>query len=262
MPTVTGNLVDGHEYQDTFAGFEITQTFFVYDLVQPPERQLIEATQQPGVPQLGDVYPGTTGINCVQRTSSPFGENKAKVVCRFSAQKNNSTYNQPEPTGGDVGLDVKQITSGTREITTTEDRGGNPMLLTVPASVASLKPYLSEARILIPVGTIVFQRPESSVAVAAARDLVGRINNAPINNYGVNTLLFDSLDSESTDGGYTWDCVYTFRYDSRGWKHFDRFRAPDGRVPADAVEEPFDVLDEVSFATLNLDFSASQTPIT
>lgn len=260
MPTVTPELVQGHQYQDTFAGFEILRVFHVRDLVDAPNRQLIEAVHTAGIPLLGETYPGTFGINCVRRTSFPAGENAARVECAYSARRNNSTFNQPFPVGND-GKDVKQITTKTRELTTTRDIGDNPMVLNPPTRYEKMKSYLSEAKVLIPSGTLVFERVETSVAAARARTLVGRVNSTAEASYAARTLLFDTLESTSNDGGYSWDCTYEFLYDIGGWKHRDRWKAQDGRAAQDADEVEWDVLLEVNFSSLGLDFSDSQTPI-
>lgn len=260
MPNVIPELVDGHQYQDTFAGFEIRRVFHVNDLVDAPNRQLIEAVETSGIPLLGEVYPGTTGINCVRRTSSPAGENAARVECVYSAQRNVSSFNQPLPPVND-GQDVKQITTKTRELTTTRDITDTAMVLTPPTRYDKMKPYLSEATVLIPAGTLVFERVETSVAAARARTLVGRVNSLAEGSYAARTLLFDTLESTSNDGGFSWHCTYEFRYDIGGWKHRDRWKAQDGKAAQDAIEVEWDVLLEVNFATLDLDFSDSQTPI-
>lgn len=265
MTTIIKELVEQHSYQDVLAGFEIVRVFHVSGLVDVPERQLIEAALDPGVPQLGNVYPGTTGILLVRRDVVPDGPNAARVVMTYSAEKNVSTFNQPEPPTNE-GQDVKQISASLREITTTTDRNNNPLLLPTPPTyggggAVQLPDYLSEAKIFVPVGDAVFERVEKSPAVFTARDLVGKINNGVLGIYGTNTLLFSELDAVSTDGGYLWNCTYTFRYDAGGWKHVDKWHDPTGRVPTDAAEQSFDVLEQANFSGLGLDFSSTQTPI-
>jgi len=265
MTTIIKELVEQHSYQDVLAGFEIVRVFHVSGLVDVPERQLIEAALDPGVPQLGNVYPGTTGILLVRRDVVPDGPNAARVVMTYSAEKNVSTFNQPAPPVND-GQDVKQISASLREVNTTRDRANQAMLLPAPATygggtAAALPDYLSEARVLTPIGAVVFERVETSPAVIRARDLVGKVNNATIGIYGANTLLFSALDAVSNDGGYQWNCTYEFRFDPLGWEHSDSWHAPDGKVPTDATVESWDVLPEASFTSLGLDFSSSQTPI-
>lgn len=261
MATVIAELVEGHSYEDVLAGFEIVRLFHVSGLVDAPNRQLIEATNVAGIPQLGDTYPGATNIDVVRRTSVPDGPNAARVTCVYSARQNVSSYNQPTPPSND-GQDVKQISSGTREFTTVLDSGGAPMLLAPPMTYDGWRPYLSEAKVFVPAGELVFERPETSVAAARARGFVGTLNNAAIANYPVRTLLFANLDAVSSDGGRIWDCTYTFRYDFGGWQHSDQYHAPDGKVPDTASTSYWDVLTATNFSTLDLDFSDSQTPIT
>lgn len=262
MTTIIKELVEGHSYEDVLAGFEIQRVFRVGGLVDTPERQLIEASLDPGVPQLGNVYPGTTGILCVRRNVVPDGPNAARVILTYSAERNVSSYNQPEPTANE-GQDVKQVSSSLREVTRTTDRGGTPMTLPAPSpKYDGLESYLSEARVLVPAGEIVFERVEKSPAVATARTIVGKLNEFTIGSYAAGTLLFVSLDAVSNDGGYLWNCTYTFRYDSAGWGHVDAWHDQSGRVPPEATPQTFDVLEHTTFAGLDLDFGDAQTPIT
>lgn len=258
---VTSDYVDGHEYEDVLAGFEIRRVFRVTGLTDTPDRQLIEAVLSPGIPLIGETYPGTSGILVNRRNVRPDGPNAARVTCTYSARQNVSTYNQPVPVGND-GQDVKQISSGVREVSTTVDAASAPMLINPPALFTGWDPYLSEARVFVAAGEIVFERVETTPAAARARALVGTLNDATIGAYSAKTLLFWRLDAQSNDGGRLWDCVYTFRYDAGGWMHRDRYHAPDGKVPEGAAEVAFDILGVASFTGLDLDFSDSQTPIT
>lgn len=263
MATVTSDYVDGHSYEDVLAGFEIVRAFRVTGLVDAPERQLIEAVNDPGIPDLQTIYPGTTGILAVRRQVFPDGPNAARVIITYSAQKNVSSYNQPDPVGND-GQDVKQISAGTRSFKTQLDVGGTPMQLDPPLTPNDLTawgPHYSFAEVLIPAGEIVFERVETSPAASRARGMVGTLNSATVGAYPAKTLLFDKLDARSNDGGTRWNCTYIFRYDLGGWKHGDSYRGPDGKVAVGAVPQSWDVIPTTNFSSLNLDFTDSQTPI-
>lgn len=262
MTTVVEDLVDGHSYRQVLAGFALSRIFHVSGLTEIPARQLIEAANDPLIPDIGDIYPGTTAIPCVEVLAEPAGPNAAKVTCNYSAQANVSTYNQPFPTGND-GQDVKQVSSSLREIRTPLDRNGAFMELTPPTPLTAWLPYNSEATRFIPVGEVVFERVETSPPTSRARALVGKVNqfNLGGTNYPAGTLLFSALDADSNDGGIRWNCTYTFRYDSAGWGHVDAFRGPDGKIPLGVTVETFDVIDDDDFGGLGLDFSDNQTPI-
>lgn len=261
MAVVVSDLVEAHSYEDVLAGFEISRVFRVTGLVDAPERQLIEAVSTAGVPQMGDIYPGTTGILVVRRNSFPDGPNAARVICTYSANTNVTTFNQPDPPTND-GQDVKQVSAGTREVLTILDAAGAPMTISPPVAFIGWDPYVSEAKLLIPAGEIVFERVEKSPAVARARNMVGRLNSLGIGSYSAKTLLFKNLDAQSNDGGRKWNCTYTFAYDASAWSHVDRYHAPDGKVPDGATDVVFDVLQTVDFSSLGLDFGDTQTPIT
>lgn len=262
MTVVVEDLVNGHSYRRVLAGFALSRVFHVSQLTEIPSRQLIEAANDPGIPDIGDVYPGTVGIPCVEVFAEPAGANAARVTCNYSAQANVSSYNQPFPTGND-GQDVKQVSSGVRELRSPYDRDGALMVLTPPAAQTGWDAYNSEATRFIPVGEVVFERVETSPPTSRTRALVGKINqfNLGGTNYPAGTLLFSGLDASSSDGGVRWNCTYTFQYDSAGWGHIDAFRGPDGRIPVGVSVETFDVIDHADFSGLGLDFSDSQTPI-
>jgi hypothetical protein len=262
MATVLPELTNGHEYNDLLGGFEITRVFRVTDLVDAPNRQLIEAVNDSAIPQIGELYPGTTGILVTRRNSRPAGPNAAIVTCVYSAKNNNSSYNQPFPSGND-GQDVKQVRSSTREVKVTKDFTGAPMLLSPPTSKKSWEPYLSEATVLIPVGAVVFERVETSPPTDRARALTGKVNSVSLGggNYPARTLLFAEYDDVTEDGGRRWNCTYVFRYDPLKWVHTDRYHGPSGKVPDGVSDVSWDVLPEADFSTLGLDFSDSQSPI-
>lgn len=264
MATVTEDLVANHVLVDITGGSTITRVFRVTGLVAAPHGQLIEALRDPGIPDIGDLYPNETLLSAQRHEVRPDGPNAARIVVLYSVanRPRGGTWNQPFPSTND-GQDVKQISSTLREVRTTEDRDSNPMSLTKPASKNFGQDYLSEASTFVPVGTIVFERVETSPPTGRARSLMGHLNNAPLGGglYATATLLFSGYDAQSVDGGRSWQTVYEFQYQSNGWQHRDTWKDESGRTPADAAEQAWNVLPLASFAGLGLDFTDSQTPI-
>lgn len=258
MPVVDLDLANGHETTETFAARELTRVVRVTELTADPEGQLLEALRDPGVPQLGEFWPGEIQF-VIRREAFPDGTNAARIVCTYG-RSTSTTFNQPDPVGND-GLDVKNVSASLYEIETSRDRGDVAMTLTPPTEWNTLPTYLSTAKTFRPAGEIVFQRVETSPPTARTRSLVGTLNNGALNSYGDNTLLFTRLDANSDDGGRRWNCTYRFQYRADGWKHKDRWRGPDNRVVPQATEEEFDVIPEASWISLGLNWSDSQTPI-
>lgn len=264
MATITEDLVQGHRLRDVRGGSTITRTFRATQLVAAPHSQLVEAIQDPGVPKVGDQYPGGLLLFVQSVDAFPDGPNAARVECNYSVlnRPQGGTWNQGYPAGRD-GQDVKAVTWGTKELTTTRDRGDNPMTITPPASATNWgKPYLSEARIPVPVGSLVFERVETAPSNDRIRQHVGTVNSLAMGFFAANTLKFSRYESYSDDGGLSWNSTYTFEYDPDGWAHRDRWKEDGtGRPPDDAVEFLFDVLRTSNFNDLNLNFGDTQTPL-
>lgn len=255
---VTFDLVSNHEVTEIIGGVELTRVVRVTGLTAAPDGQLLEALRDSGVPQIFTLWPGEPWY-VIRREAFPDGPNAARIVLTYG-NNNRSTFNQPEPPVND-GLDVKQFSAGIQEVETTRDEGDVKMSIAPPASLAGLPNYLSTARIFKPNGTLLFERLESSPPGARVRDYLGMLNSIGLGSYPARSLLFARLDAQSDDGGRQWRCTYEFRYDPGLWKHRDRYRAPDNKVPDDAAEVTFDVQGTTDFTVLGLDFTDSQTPI-
>ena len=264
MTVVREDLVAGHRATSASAGIVVTRTFHVSGLVAAPEGQLHEALNDPLIPNIGDPYPipqwALTFV--LTKDAAPAGPNAATVIVNYSSinRPSGSTWNQPYPGAGNDGIDVKQVSSGVREVQTFRDVANNVMLLTPPPTKAQSASYLSSATALVPVGSLVFERTETAPGTARMRDLVGRLNSPGIGLYGDKTLLFRSFEEQSEDGGSTWNCTYVFDFRT-SWVHVDTWRDQDGKLPSDGVVESFDIFTTASFAGLGLDFSDSQTPL-
>ena len=260
MTTVVEDLERGHSLQFINRETELVRAYHVSGLVSNPDGQLLEAIQDPAIPAMSDVHPQASGLFVVRKRAVPAGRNTAYVECIYS-NTSGATWNQPTPTPGADGEDVKQISSSVVSERRTRDRGNQPMTMSPPASVSGWPQYLSEAEVFRPVGELVFERSEGEVPAQRARTLVGKVNQFAIGAYGAEELLFARFNSISTDGGRVWRSTYNFRHDPRQWKHRDTYKGDDNKSPPDATEVLFDVLELADFSVLNLDFSDAQTPI-
>lgn len=264
MTVVREDLVSGHRVSFINGGITIVRTFHVSGLITAPEEQLLEAITDPLIPDIGAPYPvpayALTFV--LAKDAAPAGPDAATVSVNYSSinRSSGSTWNQPYPGAGNDGVDVKQVSSGVREVQTFRDAANNVMLLTPPPTKAQSASYLSSATALVPVGSLVFERTETAPGTARMRDLVGKLNSPAIGAYGDKTLLFRSFEEQSEDGGSTWNCTYVFDYRS-SWAHVDTWRDQDGKLPSDGVVESFDIFTTASFVGLGLDFSDSQTPL-
>lgn len=262
---VTEDLVASHVLIDINGGSSITRVFRVDELTAAPHGQLIEALQNPAIPDIGDQYPNQPTLFARRHQVRPDGPNAARIEVEYTVANANrgGSWNQPYPGAGNDGSDVKQISSALREVVTTRDITDTAMSLTKPASKIGGQDYLSEARAFRPVSTLVFERTETSPPAARARAHFGTLNSAALGGglYAVRTLLFSGFDAQSPDGGRTWQTVYEFQYDPLGWDHRDAWKDESGRVPTDAVTVTWQILAATNFASLDLDFTDSQTPL-
>lgn len=258
MATVRADLKNGHRLSNIAAGSNAVRVFYVSGLVGLPEEQLGEAVTTVGIPQLGELYPGAVGLFVQQQNASPGGKNSAKVECVYGTSQG-STFNQPPPVGD--GLDVKQFSSSIESAKTITDRAGTPMTISPPAGFSSWGPYLSAADYQVPVHSLVFERSEGDPPTQRSRDMVGSVNEFAVGSYAANSLLFARLDAQSDDGGRVWSCTYEFRYSRDGWKHYDAWRGPTGKVPPGVSGITWDIYPVANFSSLGLDFGDSQTPI-
>jgi len=258
---LTEDLVNGHKVRRIAAGTEVSRVFRVTELTDPPETQLLESLNYPGIPTLGDQYPGGYFYYAVSKDAVPAGPDSAIVTLIYS-NSSGQTWNQDPPLTGDDGLDVKQTKASVTQKRRTRDSAGTQMLITPPSPDYDGAPaYLSEATVFAPVGEIVFERTEGAPPTARTRGKVGKLNSDLVGSYPVRTLLFAMCDGQSDDGGRTWKVTYIFRYDEDGWQHVDSYHLPSGKVPPGAPVYGFDVLPAVTFSDLGLDWSDSQTPI-
>ena len=261
MPLVT-DITRSAVIREIAGALEVTRTFRVSGLLGNPYDILFNAMSFPGVPNIGDAYPGGRDAFRVREKNGRPDANGADVLVVVTySDKTGPTWNQATPNPGDVGEDVKQISTGLQQYETTVDIDGIPMLINPPPSEGAKTPYLSTAVVSVPAGQIVFERTETEPPAVQIRNQVGETNEFQVGLYPAGSLLFTRIDATSLDGGRVWRVVYEFSYSSRGWVHRDRYTRADGKVPTDATEQIFTSLPRFDYAVLNLDWSDNQTPL-
>ena len=263
MPVVTFDLVSGHDVELTWDQLVVRRTARVTELVSGPEGQILEAITDPGVPQLGDAYPGYPQYRVSSVVGRPGGCDAVILSIEYGFKVTGSTWNQSPPVGRD-GVDIKQFSGGLTQVKTTRDRTDTEMVLTAPAAVAGDYPdQVSEAQAQVPIGTIRFERIETQPVGDRQRTYLGKINSTVEGNYASRTLLCSRIDAQSADGGSSWRVQYEFSYRPGGWLHSDIWKlgGSNGIVLPGTMPDSFELYDEISFAALGLNFNDSQTPI-
>ena len=259
-PQVKEDLQRGHAVTRNSWRIFVQRTFHVTQLDAAPEHMLMQALDQTGIPDYLDPYPFNVvpeypeyeNIKVLERRCEPTGPDTAIIVITYT--NDFSTVSTSKPTTND-GPEEKQIRYSVAEQTTTVDRTSADMVLAPPASRASWPSVKSEAYVARPIGVLTFERTELTAPTQRMRDLVGKLNDGAEGPYGDETLLFSNLDAtgNAEDG---WQCTYEFSYNPAGWKHKDRYKSPtDNRIPDDAIEVEWDVLEKADFGPLGFDWT-------
>lgn len=264
MPTVKEDLLNSHRLRRQTWRRQVDRVFLVTGLVGPPEFQLMEAESQPEIPDYLDSYPFNqttpeypewTGLKVTDIAAEHTAPNQARIVVTYTNDTGSVTFPPQPPVTGNDGPDTKSVSFSTAEIETTKDRDDEDMILTPPASAAGWPTQKSQAIRRLVVGQVVFTRVELEPPVARMRDFLGKLNSTSLGSgaYAAETLLFaEYIAPEEGDG--EWIAEYRFEYREGGWKHRDVYVGPDGRIPADAVEEEWDTEQTANFSLLNLDW--------
>jgi len=273
MPDVIEDLQNGHSVSEARGYTRIQRIFEVTGLTGlSPERLLLEAITDPDIPEVGDAYP-VAGVyskynRCIvtTRQALPSGCQSARVVVLYTNEPT-SVYdqeiggNQTTPT-----QDLKQVSVGLVSRQTSVDRDGAPLLVLAPISKqngAGDRGYIETVTEMVPAGTLVFQRTETSPATQGMREAVGKVNSTVLGPYAIGTLKFTRFEQESEDNGTTWPTVYQFSHLEGGWGYSTRWHYEGSdESPADAAIVTFNLPKEYDFSLLGLDFSDTQTPIT
>lgn len=262
MPLVT-DLTRNARLEEVAGGTEVSRTFRVSGIIDAAYEILFTGANWPGIPSIGDAYPGLNSqFRCKRKSAVPDGAgHDVLVVCTYS-DKTGPTWNQvaPEPVAND-GVDVKQMSTSLVDTKRDKDINGTTMLVNSPASAGPAKSNISIANVKRPAGMIVFERVEVTPPAQRTRNMVGKTNSVQVGVYLSKSLLFSRIDAQSVDGGRVWRVTYEFTYDSAGFWHRDWYRRADGKVPDDATEHAWNIYEEVDFNTLGLDFSDNQTPL-
>ena len=263
MPTVYEDLQAGWQISESYGDQQVTRVFRVSNLTAAPELQLMQALDQPEIPDYGDLfpfgdpveYPQFSSLVVRERTTEPMGPQAARITCIYRNRR--ITYRFDTSFAGNEGPETRYTVGGSVTTTrTTKDITDTAMTVTPPAAVSNLDPFDSEATIFEPVFTLQFDRLEKTPPTQAARDFVGKLNSASLGSgaYAAKTLLCVAINGP-TDDGEIYRCTYQFRYKETGWQHTDFFRQRNGKPYAGATVETWDVLPTANFSTLGLDFN-------
>lgn len=265
MAVVKEDLARSHSITSQTWRNTIVRTFHVTGLVQPARYQMMEALDDPAIPDYLDPYPFSATpefpeyetVRVRNRRAEPNGENAALVVVTYDNDSGTGS-SQPEypPVGQNDGPDIRQISFTTVETETILDKDDNIMLVSPPPSVTNQPNLVSIATGRKVVGEIVFERTERTDPVARMRQYTNKINSASLGSgtYAAKTVYFQGVEtSGNTNDGYR--CRYTFSYDSEGFTHRDAWRDPvTGVTPTDAVYVTFDLFEEINFDPLGFNW--------
>jgi len=260
MAQVKEDLERGHVLTRSGWRRSIRRTFRVSELLEAPQYQLMEALDVliTGPYDAGDgdlypfsptpEYPDYTSCRVINQDASPDGPNAAVIVVTYSNDRGSVSSSRFDSDGSQT----RQVDFGTKVVETQTDRDDVDMLLNPPPSRASAgaawEPYKSTARLVKPLGRIVFEvRYDTDPEIFAYDELVGKISDGVLGKYAAGTVMFAQYSSDGDDVN-GWPTTFSFEIDPDGWTHRDVYKSPqDKLIPADAVEQEFDVIAEANF---------------
>lgn len=265
MPTVTEDLANGYRITRQAWRNRINRVFYVSELVEPPEYQLMEALAQPEIPQWKELYPFSAtpeypayeSCRVVDQTAEVYGVNGARIVVVYDNDYGSLSSPTPAtepPQGSNEGAEIRNVSYGFREYETTVDRDGLPMILTPPLSHFTENPYRAIDDALATVGTINFERTERKDPTPNMRAFVRRVNSVALGPYAIGTVRFNGVTSSGNETDL-FRCSYEFEWDEAGWDKQAFWRDNSGKVPDDGDPQLFNVLDEADFTSMGFDWS-------
>lgn len=262
------DIVDRAEIDDGPDGKRVVRLATVTELTgSTPHGMLQDALETVGVPAKGAAHPDARlATLTVQRLTAR--------ATSFKAAEIEIVYGRPAQTGGlgnttdDDGPAIKQISSTLITTTLSVDRADNPMIVSAPAGEEFIfdqdkgqgrGAQLVLAQVTRPITTLRFERLEATSNAARARDFMNKVNSTTETPYATNSLKVTNIESITEDGGDSYRATYVILHDPLLHRFpgqwIDRVTGKPPPVNDANSQKLFDVLDEINFAGLSLDFS-------
>jgi len=280
MATITEDVVDGHSVAEDENGFTAIRIFIVEGLAGNAPNRIINALNNAGIPQIGEVYPGFPFMAVVSRSGEPLGGNtNAKITINYKlVGSEESTPSDTEKPEFEISSTVQQVqtekdfenkqifvdyffplNAKDPETGKDDDRRGGPTIRQFGTVLKQIPLTVARAR-----------RKEKQDTLEKAKVFVGKVNSAKFLGDGPRFWLCSNISSRTADGGRTFDVVYEFIRNESGGNGWDTdvvFIDPRNNRPVEVRPDQkgkalkrIQVYQEIDLNQLNVDFGRG-TPI-
>jgi len=262
MATIT-DLIDEASIDVTTEGLRATRAFLVSGLTGDAHAITFQAYFAEGIPVQGEAHPSVTGLVVETMSARPVSDSPGSARITVNYKPRNATRIASEGTAPPV------ISTGAtvQEDETNFDANGNVIRLAYtsnPDANGNVKyngtVATGKIRRAFPMPVIKFARRESVNPFAKVLTYTQKVNATPFYGFDEKTWLLSNIESDSSDGGLTWNVTYELQYNPKGWRTAVVFtdketgEIPDNPEPSEGngllVVDAYETID---FAPLNLE---------
>lgn len=220
MATVTIDLIDGGRVIETKDGLEATRTAVVSGLEGDASARQYAALMLPQMPKRGDAHPSIPGIVLDTRDVTPISNSSGMVTVVL-------TYRNVDPSEL-VGA-VAQIEVGAALVSETTSRDATGAQILITTEVPQLdsngnqtgvkqETQVQSVQKQVPMMTLRYRRKEEQDPARTAIAYTGTVGWwVPQEASTSPQWMCTSIEGTTSDGGVTWDVVYTFQFARDGW---------------------------------------------
>lgn len=252
MAELRTDLIESSGLSEGADGIQLTRSFIVPEMGEGSKAaRLYRVLQHPGVPRYGDPHPDVPGVTASSIQIEPASQKTFRVLV---------TYSAPDPTA-EVDGPIREIEMGTTLTTeeTSRDKDGSLMVIQVyyenldddgNVTERGYKPYVGRVQVQRPLQTYRVRRRLSSPPTQHARSFVGKVGG-----FGTRSgkWFCARIEFDSQDGGESYDVLYEFQYNERGWEADVEFvNAQTGAPDEGSVSAKFPVYQTADFTQLGI----------
>jgi len=275
---VVEDLIEGHQMADDQNGLSAVRVFHVSGVEGNRPERIFRAMRAGGIPQRGEAYPGVPDMVVVRLSATPNDHGNVRVLVEYKVPN----FEQSEPDDSDPSKAQLSVETSLVQVKTEKDSKGNqikfpyqyPADATDPTTggpdplAGQTKDFTGAVDIMVPQVSLVFSRKEPASPKDKGIAFAGRINKVPVFGDPKHFWLCTRIGGSTTDGGKSYDVVYTFQRNSESWDPVVVALDPRTGLRVENVDplnpgqdmgngiRRVQVYEEADFNQLALDFSA------
>lgn len=173
------------------------------------------ASQAAGLPQYGDAHPIIPGLHV---TNIEVEEASDDSTTQFDVEivYERPDFDEGQPDEADPQPTVR-VSTTLVQATTQKNRAGEQLNVSITKEDGSTDTQTGEVEILIPLTIITLSRRERYAALYKQLAFAQYVNDRDIGIFRERTLLCTGIESDSSDGGVTYDVTYNFQFNRATW---------------------------------------------